>query len=133
MIPDGFAPHRRSSPVTAPWEPIYARITPTAYILGLIIGEPHTNSRGLLHGGVIAALADNAMGLSCALGYPEPRPLVTINLNVDYLGLAKLGQWLEVTTGFVQPGGTLAFASCLVTADGKPCAKASATFRVLPA
>ena len=63
-IPDGFAPHDRSSPLTAPWEPIYARREPDRLRLGLEIRTEHTNSRGLLHGGLIAALADNAMGLS---------------------------------------------------------------------
>jgi len=35
--------------------------------MGLWLAKPHTNSRGLIHGGLISALADNAMGYSCAL------------------------------------------------------------------
>ena len=34
--------------------------------MGLRLAKPHTNSRGLIHGGLIAALSDNAMGYSCA-------------------------------------------------------------------
>ena len=127
---EGFALHRRRSPLTAPWEPIYARETDNAFILGLRLAEPHTNSRGLAHGGLVAALADNAMGLSCARRYPEPPALVTVTLNVDYLGAARLGQWLEWATTFVHAGRSTAFASLLVIADGAPCAKASATFAV---
>ena len=127
-IPEGFAPHTRSSPVTAPWEPLYARITPEAFILGLRVAEAHCNSRGLLHGGVIAALADNAMGLSAAMRYDPPAGLVTVNLGIDYLGLAQIGQWLDVTTVFIKTGKALAFASCLVNADGKPIARANASF-----
>ena len=130
--PDGFAPHPRRSPVTTPWEPIFARTTDAATILGVRLAEPHTNSRGLAHGGVLAALADNAMGLSVAMRDPARSP-VTVSLHLDYLGQAKLGQWLDFTTVFVRVGGTLAFADCHVHADGNVIAKASATFRLLGA
>ncbi|MDX5365387.1 MAG: thioesterase, partial [Alphaproteobacteria bacterium] len=39
----------------------------------------------------------------------------------------------EVVPEVVKAGGTLAFAQCLVTADGKVCARANATFSVLKA
>lgn len=129
-IPEGFVPHDRKSPATAAWEPIHARATPAALVLGLRIAETHCNSRGFLHGGVIATLADNAMGLSCARAYVPPAGLVTVNLALDYLGLARLGQWLDVTTVFIKTGKALAFASCLVHADGTPIARGNATFRV---
>ncbi len=131
-IPDGFLPHTRKSAVTNAWEPIYARETPEALILGILLGEAHCNSRGLLHGGVIAALADNAMGLTAARLYDPPVGLVTINLAVDYLGSARLGQWIDFTTVFVKTGAALAFASLLVHADGTAIARANATFRVPP-
>lgn len=130
-IPEGFAPHTRRSPVTEPWEPIYARITPDAVILGLRLAKAHTNSRGLAHGGLITAMADNAMGLSCGLKANEIQGLVTVNLSIDFLGSANVGQWLQVDTLFVKPGGSLYFAQCFVTADGEPCARANATFKAL--
>ncbi len=130
-IPEGFAPHFRRSPLTEPWEPLYSRRTGTAVILGLRLREAHTNSRGLAHGGLISALADNAMGLSCAQQLPDGAAPLTVSLSVDYLGSARPGQWLEFDTTFVRPGGTLSFAQCFVTADGVPCARANATFRVV--
>ena len=130
-IPDGFARHTRTSPVTEPWEPIYAKTTADAFILALRIAKPHTNSRGIVHGGLIATLADNAMGLSCGIKMKEPQRLLTISLNVDYLGSGNIGQWLAVETNFVKLGGSICFAQCLVTADGEPCARASATFKVV--
>ena len=64
--PEGFEPHFRKSGLTDPWEPIFSKVVPgEAVILGLRIGPAHVNSRGLAHGGLLAALADNAMGLSC--------------------------------------------------------------------
>lgn len=132
--PAGFAPHDRKSPLTDPWEPLYSRQADAAVVLGLRAGPAHTNSRGFVHGGLIGALADNAMGLSCAhtLGANDGQRggLVTVNLNVDFLASAFEGQWLEFDTVFVKPGRTLCFAQAFVTADGRPCARANAVFRV---
>ncbi|HEY5008930.1 MAG TPA: PaaI family thioesterase, partial [Caulobacteraceae bacterium] len=86
---DGFAPHARKSPLTDPWEPLYARKLADRTVLGVVVATPHTNSRGFLHGGLIAALADNAMGLSCGVvlardGLPAGG-LVTVSLGIDYV------------------------------------------------
>lgn len=132
-IPPGFTRHFRASPMTDPWEPIYSKTTPQAVIIGLRLAKPHTNSRGLVHGGLITTLADNAMGLSCAVQRSGPERLVTVNLGIDFLGSAHIGQWLAVETSFVKLGGSLCFAQCLVTADGAPCARANGTFKVLRA
>lgn len=132
--PEPFVLHTRKSPLTTPWEPIFADIRDDRWVLGIEIREPHTNSRGAPHGGLIAALADNAMGLSCgvrlaALQIPS-NGLVTVSLSLDYLGAAKLGQWLTFDTDFIKPGKSLCYADCMVSADGKPVARAHATFKV---
>jgi acyl-coenzyme A thioesterase PaaI-like protein len=131
-VPAGFARHDRKSPLTEPWEPLYTRHVGDAVILGLRAGDAHTNSRGFVHGGLIMALADNAMGLSCGRRVDGTAGgLVTVNLTVDFLGSALKGQWLEFDTVFVKPGSTLCFTQAFVTADGQPCARANAVFRVL--
>ncbi len=130
--PEGFAPHFRRSPLTDPWEPLYSKRTDAAVVIGLWAGPAHVNSRGLVHGGLIAALADNAMGLSCAVRIgSEGGALVTVSLTLDYLGSAEQGQWLSFETEYVKTGGTLCFAQAFVRADGAECARASATFRVV--
>ncbi|MDP3632278.1 PaaI family thioesterase [Phenylobacterium sp.] len=129
--PTGFEPHYRKSPLTDPWEPLYSRKTEGAVVLGLEVTEAHTNSRGFVHGGLISALADNAMGLSCGHRLGDGARLVTVNLTLDFLASAQVGQWLEFDTIFVKPGGSLCFAQAFVTADGEPCARANAVFKVV--
>jgi len=129
--PAGFAPHFRQSPVTHPWEPLYSRKVDGAVQIGLRLRKAHCNSRGLLHGGVIAALADNAMGLSCGISLPSVQGLVTVSLVVDYLGSAKIGQWLQIEPRVLRTGRSMGFADALATADGAVIARANATFRVL--
>lgn len=130
-LPAGFEPHFRKSPLTDPWEPLYSRKTEGAVVLGLEVTAAHTNSRGFVHGGLISALADNAMGLSCGHRMGDGARLVTVNLTLDFLASAQIGQWLEFDTIFVKPGGSLCFAQAFVTADGEPCARANAVFKVV--
>jgi uncharacterized protein (TIGR00369 family) len=131
QVPHGFLPHFRRSGLTDPWEPIFSRRTDEAVVLALRAGRAHVNSRGFVHGGLISALADNALGLSCAVRSGADAGLVTISLSVDFISTAKLGQWLEFDTQFSKVCSTLCFASGFVTADGAICARASATFRML--
>jgi acyl-coenzyme A thioesterase PaaI-like protein len=91
QIPEGYARHFRTSPLTDPWEPLYSKADNGAIILALRIRQAHCNSRGFAHGGLISALADNAMGLSLieTLGerhHERPSGLVTISLALDFLG-----------------------------------------------
>ena len=136
-VPGGFTRHTRRSGLTDPWEPIYARETDSALILGLLAAEPHCNSRGFVHGGLLSALADNAMGLSCRNALVRERGegfltgLVTVTLVVDFLEAAEAGQWLTFETDFVRTGSTLCFAECSVKAGGETCARAQARFRVI--
>jgi uncharacterized protein (TIGR00369 family) len=133
-IPEGFEPHFRKSPFTDPWEPLYSRRTDMAVIMGLRLAKPHTNARGLIHGGLIASLADNAMGYSCAqvARLDAASSLVTIGLAVDFVGSAQLGQWLAVEPKVIRTGSTICFAQCLIKADDAVIARANATFRVVP-
>lgn len=131
-IPEGFEPHLRKSPLTEPWEPLYAKKTEKAVIIGLRLARPHTNGRGLIHGGLIAALADNAMGYSCAQAAGWTSSFVTISLSVDFVGSAGIGQWLAIESEVIRTGRTICFAQCLARADETVIARASATFRVVP-
>jgi len=112
LVPDGFERHFRRSALTDPWEPLYSRKLDDRLQMGLVLAAPHCNSRGLVHGGLIATLADNAMGLSCVValsnqGREVGGGLVTISLHTDYLGSAKLGQWLEIDPEPVKVGGSV--------------------------
>ena len=131
-IPDGFEPLFRKSPLTEPWEPLYSKTTDKAVIIGLRLARPHTNGRGLIHGGLITALADNAMGYSCALATNWTTSFVTVSLSVDFVGSAEIGQWCSIESDVIKTGKTICFAQCLVWADGVVIARASGTFRVVP-
>jgi uncharacterized protein (TIGR00369 family) len=129
-IPEGFTPHWRKSGLTDPWEPLYSRRTAAAVYIGLHAGPPHSNSRGFVHGGLISALADNAMGLSCGHTLGNAR-LVTVNLTIDFIAAAKQGQWLEIRPKVVRVGSTLCFATAEIYSGETLCARANAIFRAI--
>ena len=114
VIPDGFERHFRQSPLTDPWEPLHSKRTDKAVIVGLRLAKPHTNAHGLIHGGLIATLADNAMGYSCAHQMGWTSFLATIGLSVDFVGAAKVGQWLAVEPDVIKTGNSICFAQCYV-------------------
>jgi len=127
-VPEGFERHTRRSGLTDPWEPIYARRLHGEVRLGFRGAAPHANSRGFIHGGLISALADNAMGLSCGQHLPDVSGLVTVSLSIDFIGTAKIGQWIEIRPEVIKTGKSLCFARALVMADESICARASGVF-----
>jgi uncharacterized protein (TIGR00369 family) len=135
VIPEGYAPHTRKSPLTDPWEPLYSKVVDGALLLGVRIRQAHCNGRGFAHGGLISALADSAMGHSVVRvirqrGGSPSSAAVTVTLTLDFLDSGQIGQWLEVVPRVLRVGNSLGFADCLVLADGQPIARGSATFRV---
>ena len=141
-IPSGFSPHARKSPVTDPWQPLYARTDQGVYELGFILDTCHCNGRGLLHGGVIAALADNAMGLSLGMARLKNDPgeaekaqavsgIVTTSLQVDYVERAQIGQWISIVPRVVTASRRTGLTDALIYADNTLIARAHASFKVL--
>jgi uncharacterized protein (TIGR00369 family) len=131
MIPEGFQDHFRKSPVTDPWEPLYSRRGADKIELAFEVRTPHCNSRGFLHGGVLAALCDNFMGLSLAGVLNNPKAsIVTVNLSLDYIGSAKIGDIVIVDPRVIKSGGSIAFCDAIARAGDAIIARANATFRV---
>jgi uncharacterized protein (TIGR00369 family) len=130
-IPEGFGPILRSSPMLDALGSFYSRGAGAALEIGLLVSERHTNSRGTVHGGVLATLADVGMGYLMAFGADPPRRLTTASLNIDYTGTAKVGDWIAVEMDAPRVGRQLAFANARLVAGGKQVARASAVFAVV--
>ena len=133
-VPPGFEPFTRESPLLAPWRPLFSRAETDRLVIGLRVREPHCNSRGTVHGGLFAALADQAMGMSSSVtlraGGLMVDALWTTSMTVDYLAVARLGQWLEFDTVFSRGGRSSCHAEADIRADGRTVARARAAFRV---
>ena len=129
-IPAGFEPHFRKSALTDPWEPLYSKRESGRVVIGFQAAAQHCNSRGFVHGGLVSALADNALGLSCAMQHDPVAGLSTITLNLTFLRPIRIGQWVEVGPSFTRIGRSIDAAEGYVDVDGKRAALATATFAV---
>ena len=143
-MPAGYQPHTRRSPLTDPWEPLFSRqlgdaqsAAPTdALYLALEIREAHCNARGFAHGGLLSALADNAMGHSAVLqarrrAGAEKASAVTVSLSLDFLDTAQVGDCVEFQPTVLKVGRTLAFVDCRVVCGERLIARGSASFRMV--
>jgi acyl-coenzyme A thioesterase PaaI-like protein len=81
---------------------------------------------------VLAALADVALGRILAISETPRLNLITMNLNIDYLSAAQLGQWVEASGRVDRVGKRVALSSGMITADGDPVARMAGSFMRFP-
>jgi acyl-coenzyme A thioesterase PaaI-like protein len=53
---------------------------------------------------------------------------ITVNLNVDYLGPVREGEWLEAHVDVLKTGGTFINASCLLKVGERLVLRANGVF-----
>lgn len=95
--------------------------------LGFTVEGAKLNARGFLHAGVVAAIADVAIGHALAGLTDPPTRLVTISLSCDLLGTASAGEWVDVTVTPTRLGRRLGAGSATFSTD-RPIAGVSALF-----
>ena len=85
----------------------------------------------MCHGGMLATFAD--MLIPCASMYQGEtarRFLPTISLQIDYMGAAALGSWVQGEADVLRSTRNLLFGQGLVTADGEPALRVSGIFKM---
>jgi acyl-coenzyme A thioesterase 13 len=100
-------------------------------VLGLRVAPHHLNASGMAQGGLLATLVDFAMGRAIRASADEERRAATVSLTTDFLGAANEGDFVEARTEVERLGGTLAFADCSLTVDGREIVRGRAVFAVL--
>jgi uncharacterized protein (TIGR00369 family) len=92
-----------------------------------VVREEAINAAGILHGGIQAAMLDEVMGTAVAtLDLPEFH--ISIDLNVTFLGRAKLGDSLTGIGRVIREGKRVVYCEGdLLDANGKLMARASSS------
>ena len=89
------------------------------------------NHSGFVHGGMISALADSAMGRSIRTIKPGVARAMSFDLKLSFISAAKVGETLRATGHVVHAGRRTAVAECRVQGPGQRLvATASATFAI---
>jgi uncharacterized protein (TIGR00369 family) len=129
VSPPGFEPLFRTSPFLETVGPFfYRRDTDGGFVVGLRIAEKHANARGTAHGGLLMTLLDIALGYRAALSESPPANLATANLTADFVGAAKVGDWVEAHVEVQKVGSRLAFANAFLVVNGERIVRGSAVF-----
>src|SRR5258705_3053896 len=93
--------------------------------------EDMANHSGFVHGGMISALADSAMGRSVRTLKPGVMRAMSFDLKLNFISAAKPGQTLRAVGRVVHAGRRTAVTECRVEGPaGKLVATASGTFSV---
>jgi len=83
-----------------------------------LIREEMTNPMGILHGGITAAIIDDAIGAT-VICYDEPVFHVTLNNVVDYFNAAKAGDVIIAETLVIKKGRQVVNVQCEVWNEGR--------------
>jgi uncharacterized protein (TIGR00369 family) len=104
--------------------------SPGRVSVAMDVHEGHVNLQGLVHGGMLAIVADTACGLAIRSAMEPGRLHITTDLDIHYLVPARPGRILGHGTA-VRVGRSLAFAEASVEdGDGRLLAKAQSRFSV---
>lgn len=89
----------------------FTELTGDAAAMEFIVREDMTNPMQMMHGGVHAAIIDEMTGLMVAsLGLPNI--YVSINLSVDFVSKAKLGETVVARAMLDKQGAMVMNTSC---------------------
>jgi len=129
VVPAGFVPWQPSSPFMSNLASLgrfYRREADDG--LALRVDEAHTNMHRIAHGGLLATLADTALGFRIAK--LANASIVTVQMSVEYLDPVRPGDWLEARVQIDKQGRRLIYATCLLQVGERTVLKANAVFAV---
>ena len=89
----------------------------------------HTNGIGIVHGGMLSAFTDGL--LAGAVGYGTGKVGVTIHLSIDFLHMARQGDWVIGESRMTRATRDVAFAEGVLRARGVDIVRASGVFKLM--
>jgi len=135
--PPGFERLNRGGPYMANLGQLYCRRSEAEregeIVFAMRIEDKHTNMRGIAHGGMLASLADSALGLGLTLYCEGRQSFVTVNLSTDFIDAARPGDWVEAHVEVQKMGKRMAFANCFLQVGTRRILRASGVFAVMNA
>lgn len=96
----------------------------------LDVRDVHLNGGGALHGGMAMALADIVLGRTVRDALDGGRA-VTISLNCDFIGPAKLGERIRGTATITRKTRSVVFIGCELAVEGRAIMTATGIWKIL--
>ena len=98
--------------------------SPDRVVMDLPVTEALSNRNGVMHGGAILGLTDNAGGTASSINLKPGQNTVTLESKVNFLRPIRIGDVARATVTPVHLGGTTQIWDIAITrGDGKLAAK----------
>ncbi len=97
---------------------------------GLLAEERHTNSRGVVHGGMLMTLADHVLGWM-VWDAVDRAACATVSLNNQFIAAVKPGDFVEMRGRIVRQTRSLIFIHGTATVGDKPVLTSEGIWKVL--
>ena len=110
--------------------PVYHRGETGARSFAFRAEEKHGNLVGIVHGGMLVTFADRALSIA-ARDAIDGAGCVTIEMTLQFVGAARIGDIVETTPEIVRRTGSLIFLRTVLTCEGRPLAAISGIWKVL--
>jgi len=89
----------------------------------------HANGLGLVHGGMLSAFMDGV--LAGAVWRGTGKAGVTIHLSIDFLQMARVGEWVMGEARLIRATADVAFAEGRAYIGGHDVVRCSGVFKVM--
>ena len=128
--PAGFVLTKGRGPFSTHNGPYFHRISEGGLVEQAFYALPrHTNGIGIVHGGMLSAFTDGL--LAAAIGRGTQKVGVTIHLSVDFLHMAREGDWIIGEARMSRATKDVAFADGRLHARGVDIVRASGIFKLM--
>ncbi|GJD54151.1 PaaI family thioesterase [Methylobacterium dankookense] len=107
--------------------PVYRRAD-GAY--GFRAAQKHANLIQVVHGGMLMSFADRALG-ETAMAAADGANCVTIQMEMQFIDVARLGDWIEARPEVVRRTGSLVFLRTDLRAGERRVAAATGVWKIL--
>lgn len=127
-VPAGFEPVPPLPGFAGVLQPIYWRRESENVSIGLVVAAQHGNTMGVCHGGVLMTLADITAATALNLGRGRAAVAPTVNLSVDFINGARIGQWIQADADLVVIKRRFGFCGGVITGPDNVVARFNGTF-----
>ena len=109
--------------------PLYGRLDGEAFVMGFLCEQKHCNPMMACHGGMIATLADMLLLLGTNIQTKLDQFLLTVSLDIDFVGPVKEGDWLEGRAEVLRAGKSIIFTEGRMSVGGATVARVNAILK----
>jgi len=127
--PEGFTPSAARGAFSAHNGPYFHRLVPEGAEQAFFAQKRHCNGLGLIHGGMLSAFLDGL--LAAAAGRMAGVTPVTLHLSVDFLDMARAGDWVLGEARVTRLARDIAFVEGRAHIANRDLARATGVFKLM--